>query len=298
MPFESQAQRAYMHIHHPEIADRWEQHTPPGKLPQHAAKADDTGDGMMYPSGMSPQERMAAAVKKAKDAIEEYEKAYADVAKGGMTPAAPPVAGSGVGPTSPAMNPSGTHAGPSGPALASQAGVGPTKKLSPEDPSGQSMESFSGQPPNPVRGAASFSAATPGVIDNSPQAAGVRKGVVDTTPVSPSFFKKSTGPSFIEKSYRQGNVVIDPETPRTNLLQSRTRGQQHGTFDRTRARSSPARLSEGRPHGALAPSGPAGSFSPRGSSNRTSAATGSGVVGQSARGGGVRSAPRHGSGGP
>ena len=38
MPFKSQAQRAFMHIHHPEIAKRWEAHTPDKKLPQHANK--------------------------------------------------------------------------------------------------------------------------------------------------------------------------------------------------------------------------------------------------------------------
>jgi len=40
MPFKSQAQRAYMHINHPDIADRWEKHTPKGKkLPEHVKKA-------------------------------------------------------------------------------------------------------------------------------------------------------------------------------------------------------------------------------------------------------------------
>ena len=35
----SQAQRAYLHIHHPEIAKRWEKETPKGKkLPRHVAK--------------------------------------------------------------------------------------------------------------------------------------------------------------------------------------------------------------------------------------------------------------------
>lgn len=35
-PFMSKAQRAYMHIHHPKIAARWEKHTPKGvKLPEH-----------------------------------------------------------------------------------------------------------------------------------------------------------------------------------------------------------------------------------------------------------------------
>jgi len=42
MPMKSQAQRAYLHIHHPEIAARWEAHTPKGKkLPEHVKKAVD-----------------------------------------------------------------------------------------------------------------------------------------------------------------------------------------------------------------------------------------------------------------
>ena len=40
MPFKSQAQRAYMHIHHPKIANRFEAETPKGaKLPQHVLPA-------------------------------------------------------------------------------------------------------------------------------------------------------------------------------------------------------------------------------------------------------------------
>ena len=36
MPFKSKAQRAYLHIHEPEIAARWEHETPKGaKLPEH-----------------------------------------------------------------------------------------------------------------------------------------------------------------------------------------------------------------------------------------------------------------------
>jgi hypothetical protein len=43
MPFKSQAQRAYMHIHHPRIADRWEDHTPKGKkLPKHVPGSEYT----------------------------------------------------------------------------------------------------------------------------------------------------------------------------------------------------------------------------------------------------------------
>jgi len=38
-PFSSQAQRAYMHIHHPKIAARWEKETPKGKLPKHIRKS-------------------------------------------------------------------------------------------------------------------------------------------------------------------------------------------------------------------------------------------------------------------
>lgn len=39
MPMQSQAQRAYLHIHEPEVAARFERDTPKGKkLPKHAAK--------------------------------------------------------------------------------------------------------------------------------------------------------------------------------------------------------------------------------------------------------------------
>jgi hypothetical protein len=39
MPFKSQDQRAYMHIHHPRIAARWEEHTPKDKkLPKQVKK--------------------------------------------------------------------------------------------------------------------------------------------------------------------------------------------------------------------------------------------------------------------
>lgn len=43
MPFVSQNQRAFMHIHHPKIADRWEEHTPKGKkLPKHVPNSEAT----------------------------------------------------------------------------------------------------------------------------------------------------------------------------------------------------------------------------------------------------------------
>ena len=35
MPFVSEAQRAWMHIHHPEMAKRWEKETSDKKLPKH-----------------------------------------------------------------------------------------------------------------------------------------------------------------------------------------------------------------------------------------------------------------------
>jgi hypothetical protein len=39
MPFKSQAQRSYMHIHHPAIADRFEKETPKGKeLPKRVGR--------------------------------------------------------------------------------------------------------------------------------------------------------------------------------------------------------------------------------------------------------------------
>ena len=43
MPFKSQAQRAYMHIHHPRIAAEFEDKTPKGKkLPQHVPGSETT----------------------------------------------------------------------------------------------------------------------------------------------------------------------------------------------------------------------------------------------------------------
>jgi len=39
MPFRSQAQRKWMHVHHPEMAKRWEKETPKGKLPEHVKKS-------------------------------------------------------------------------------------------------------------------------------------------------------------------------------------------------------------------------------------------------------------------
>lgn len=36
MPYKSKAQEAYMHIHHPEIAKRWDkEHNTPHNLPEH-----------------------------------------------------------------------------------------------------------------------------------------------------------------------------------------------------------------------------------------------------------------------
>jgi hypothetical protein len=39
MPMKSQAQRAYLHIHHPKVAAKFEKETPKAaKLPKHVAK--------------------------------------------------------------------------------------------------------------------------------------------------------------------------------------------------------------------------------------------------------------------
>lgn len=39
MPYKSRAQMAYMHIHHPDIAKRWDrEYGSPGKLPKHVRK--------------------------------------------------------------------------------------------------------------------------------------------------------------------------------------------------------------------------------------------------------------------
>lgn len=43
MPFRSKAQRKWMHTNHPEMAKKWEAHTPKGKkLPEHVAQNNDT----------------------------------------------------------------------------------------------------------------------------------------------------------------------------------------------------------------------------------------------------------------
>src|SRR5258708_38769157 len=39
MAVKSQSQRAWMHIHHPKMAKRWERETPKGKLPKHVSEA-------------------------------------------------------------------------------------------------------------------------------------------------------------------------------------------------------------------------------------------------------------------
>lgn len=50
MPMQSKAQRAYLHIHHPEMAERWEKETPKGDLPEHKGE-DMPKDKHMMPNG-------------------------------------------------------------------------------------------------------------------------------------------------------------------------------------------------------------------------------------------------------
>ena len=52
MPFQSQAQRAFMYIHHPEIAKKWSKEYPnQGQLPMHKKKTKRQG----ISRGMTPQ---------------------------------------------------------------------------------------------------------------------------------------------------------------------------------------------------------------------------------------------------
>jgi len=45
MPYKSQSQRAWMHIHHPKMARRWDAHTPKGKkLPKHVSDSMETDE--------------------------------------------------------------------------------------------------------------------------------------------------------------------------------------------------------------------------------------------------------------
>ena len=60
MPIRSQAQRAYLHMHHPRIAKRWERETPKGKLPQHVSENgpldDPSGGDVMWTRKWAPDE--------------------------------------------------------------------------------------------------------------------------------------------------------------------------------------------------------------------------------------------------
>jgi len=76
MPFKSAAQRAFMHIHHPGIAGRWERETPSGKLPGHVR--DDLipggrGDGR-DPSEFDPKE-LAMGTRHEMEHTDDREKA-------------------------------------------------------------------------------------------------------------------------------------------------------------------------------------------------------------------------------
>ena len=43
MPYKSKAQEAYMHIHHPKIANKWDkEHNTPHNLPEHVSKKVST----------------------------------------------------------------------------------------------------------------------------------------------------------------------------------------------------------------------------------------------------------------
>lgn len=49
MPFASEAQRRFLYARHPEVAKRWQKHTPKGtKLPEHVKAAADLGFGLGY----------------------------------------------------------------------------------------------------------------------------------------------------------------------------------------------------------------------------------------------------------
>jgi len=68
MPFESQAQRAWMHIHHPSMADRWEKHTPKGKkLPYKKPEGEESKEAgvlsLYGETGLAEQRERANAFK-------------------------------------------------------------------------------------------------------------------------------------------------------------------------------------------------------------------------------------------
>lgn len=63
MPFKSQAQRGWMYANHPDMAKRWEKHTPKGKLPKHVDEEDDVDSVLAAQSHEEEQH-----------AIDDYEK--------------------------------------------------------------------------------------------------------------------------------------------------------------------------------------------------------------------------------
>jgi hypothetical protein len=55
MPFASEAQRRWMHVHEPAMARRWEKETPKGKdLPQHVAHQAGGAVAQAEPGGGPP----------------------------------------------------------------------------------------------------------------------------------------------------------------------------------------------------------------------------------------------------
>lgn len=79
MPMKSKAQRAWMHIHHPEMAKRWEKHTPKDvKLPEHVGGEKEAG--VLHAYGMD-------GLKERKERMDAFKVGFLrKVAELGMTP--------------------------------------------------------------------------------------------------------------------------------------------------------------------------------------------------------------------
>jgi hypothetical protein len=78
MPFVSQAQRRFMHARHPEIADRWEEHTPKGKrLPKKKGSARKSLFAItMAKAADIPQASGASGMGGQNSALPDFESIY------------------------------------------------------------------------------------------------------------------------------------------------------------------------------------------------------------------------------
>jgi hypothetical protein len=79
MPMKSQAQRAFLHIHHPDIADRWEKETPKGKkLPKHVGESAPSMSSVFGEAEDTDREMARASRSEEQQAIRDYDRREQD----------------------------------------------------------------------------------------------------------------------------------------------------------------------------------------------------------------------------